>query len=105
MWQIKIHRLVLEADFKKITAFQQKLILKAIKKKLFFDPSAYGKPLSGDFSGLWRLRIEDFRVIYRIVKEQVLVLVIKVGIRKDSQVYEELFTRLRKLESLSSHNA
>ncbi len=97
MWQIKIHRLVLEKDFKKIPPAQQKLIIKTIKKKLTVDPQAYGKPLSGAFSGLWRLRIEDFRIIYRILKEQVVVLVIKIGIRRDFQVYEELFSRLKKL--------
>ncbi|MBL7130500.1 MAG: type II toxin-antitoxin system RelE/ParE family toxin [Candidatus Omnitrophica bacterium] len=99
MWQIKIHRLVLEEDFKKIPPSQQKLIIKRIKKKLTIDPQAYGKPLSGGFSGLWRLRIEDYRVIYRVLKEQVVVLVIKVGIRRDAQVYEELFSRLKKLAS------
>lgn len=98
MWQIKIHRLVLEEDLKRITAFQQKLILKNIKKKLSLDPQAYGKPLSGEFVGLWRLRIEDYRVIYRILKAQVVVLVIKIGIRRDLQVYEELFLRLKKLQ-------
>lgn len=97
MWQIKIHRLVLEEDFKKITAFKQKIILKAIKKKLSLNPQGYGKPLSGEFSGLWRLRIEDFRVIYRILKQEIVVLVIKVGIRKDFQVYDELFSRLKKI--------
>ncbi|MDP2940224.1 MAG: type II toxin-antitoxin system RelE/ParE family toxin [Candidatus Omnitrophota bacterium] len=97
MWQIKIHRLVLESDFKKLTTFQQKLILKAIKKKLSLDPEGYGKPLSGEYAGLWRLRVEDYRVIYRILKEQVVVLVIKIGIRRDSKVYEELFSRLKKL--------
>lgn len=98
MWQVKIHRLVLEEDFKKLAAFQQQTILKAIKKKLSLNPEAYGKALGGEFFGLWRLRVEDYRVIYRILKEEVVVLVIKIGIRRDSQVYEELFSRLKKLK-------
>ena len=97
MWQVKIHRLVWETDFKKLSLPQQKTILKVIAKKLVLDPHNYGQPLRGEFSGYWRLRVEDFRVIYRIINEQVLVLVVKIGIRKDDQVYQEFFSRLRKL--------
>jgi mRNA interferase RelE/StbE len=98
LWQIKIHRLVLEEDFKKIDSYHQSRLVKVIKKKLSVDPRAFGKPLSGAFSGYWRLAVEDYRVIYRIIKQEVLVLVIKVGIRRDAKVYEELFARLKKLE-------
>ena len=97
MWQIQIHHLVLEEDFKKFSPAQQNLILKTIQKKLTVNPEAYGKPLQKEFAGYWRLRIEDCRVIYRIVKDQVLILVVKVGIRKDDRVYKELFSRLKKI--------
>ena len=97
IWQIKIHPLVVHEDFKTIVSFQQKTILQAIQKKLSLDPHNYGKPLSGEFQGYWRLRVGDYRVVYRIIKEQIVVLVIKIGIRKDDQVYQELFSRLRKL--------
>lgn len=96
MWQVKIHHLVLKEDFKKLSPQQRQHILTVIRKKLSLAPEVYGKALSGDFAGYWRLRIEDFRVIYRIVKDKVQVLVIKVGIRRDAQVYETLFTRLKK---------
>lgn len=102
MCQVRIHRLVVEEDFKRLDASQQQLIFKAIKKKLTLDPEGYGKPLSGQASDFWRLRVEDCRVIYRIEKEQVLVLVIKVGIRRDAHVYEELYARIKKLEMKGS---
>ena len=98
IWRIKIHPLVLREDFKNIDPSQQRTILKAIQKKLSIDPQAYGQFLSGEFSGYWRLRVEDYRVIYRILKEKVVVLVVKVGIRKDDRIYQEFFVRLRKLE-------
>ncbi|MBL7130808.1 MAG: type II toxin-antitoxin system RelE/ParE family toxin [Candidatus Omnitrophica bacterium] len=96
MWQVKIHRLVLKEDFRKLSLKQRQHILAVIKKKLSLAPEVYGKPLSGEFSGYWRLRVEDFRVIYRIVKDKIQVLVIKVGIRRDAKVYETLFARLKK---------
>ena len=97
MWQVKIHRLVLEDDFKAISVSDQKTILQTIQKKLTVDPQHYGQPLRGEFMRYWRLRVEDYRVIYRIVKEQVVVFVIKVGIRRDDRVYRELGLRLKKL--------
>lgn len=96
MWQVKIHRLVLKEDFKKLSPEQRQHILAVIKRKLSLASEVYGKPLSGEFSGYRRLRVKDFRVIYRIIKQQIQVLVIKVGIRRDAAVYEALFARLKK---------
>lgn len=98
MWQIKIHKLVYEEDFKKIPGNDQKRIIDVIYKKLSLDPQAYGKPLSGGFAGYFRLRIEDYRAVYRIIRNEIVVLVIKVGIRKDDTVYRELFLRLKKIK-------
>lgn len=97
MWQISLHRLVLEEDFKSIDKHTRKIILKLVFKKLSQDPENYGSPLSGSFKGYWKLRAGDYRVIYRIVKEKILVLVIKVGIRRDEKVYKDLINRLNKL--------
>ena len=99
MWHVKIHRLVIAEDFKKIPSSDQKHILQVIHKKLSIDPHTYGKPLSAEFAGYFRLRIEDYRAVYRILKEEIVVLVIKVGIRRDDTVYRELFSRLKKLSS------
>ena len=98
MWQIKIHRLVYKEDFKKIPVNDQKRVIQVIHKKLSIDPETYGKPLSGEFAGYFRLRIEDYRAVYRIIKNEIVVLVIKVGIRKDDTVYRELFARLKKIK-------
>ncbi|MDP2653496.1 MAG: type II toxin-antitoxin system RelE/ParE family toxin [Candidatus Omnitrophota bacterium] len=97
MWQVRIHRLVLEQDFKTIPPVDQKTILATIHKKLTASPEEYGKPLTGEFRRYHRLRVGDYRVIYKIVKNEVLVFVIKVGIRRDDKVYQELFARLKKL--------
>ena len=97
MWNVVLHRLVLEEDFKKIEKPARKLILKAIYKKLSRDPENYGSPLLGNYKGYWKLRVADYRVVYKIVKGEVLVVVIKVGIRKDDKIYRELAHRLNKL--------
>ncbi|MBI2812800.1 MAG: type II toxin-antitoxin system RelE/ParE family toxin [Opitutae bacterium] len=50
------------------------------------DPRRYGRSLRGDLHGLWRYRVADYRVLAKIEKERLLVLVVRVGHRKD--VYE-----------------
>ena len=97
IWRVQLHRLVLAEDISVLTALEQAVILKAVNRKLSLDPEAYGKPLTGEFKGYWRLRVEDHRVVYRIIKDQVLVLVVKIGIRKDGEVYRTLAGRLKKL--------
>lgn len=94
MWSVLIHPLIFKEDFKKIDLSARQRIIKAIRKKLSIDPHAYGHPLSGELKGYWRLRVDDYRVIYSIIQEQVLVKVIKVGIRRDAEVYEEMIKRL-----------
>jgi mRNA interferase RelE/StbE len=97
LWKVKIHKLVLAEDFKSIDYAAQKIILKDIAKKLTVEPLNYGERLRGEFKGYWKLRVKDYRVVYRVKQDAVEVLVIKVGIRRDEKVYRELFHRIKKL--------
>ena len=47
------------------------------------DPRTIGKPLKGDLKGLWRYRVADYRLICSIRDQQLVVLVLKVGHRRD----------------------
>ncbi len=46
-------------------------------------PSDFGKPLSYDKYGLWRYRVGDSRVICQIKEQELLILVLRVGHRKN----------------------
>jgi len=50
------------------------------------DPRTFGKPLAGDLHGLWRYRVEDYRILARIEDHRLIVTVVTVGHRSD--VYE-----------------
>lgn len=97
IWKIKIHKLVLSEDFRSISHSAQKRILRDIHKKLTIAPFEYGKPLVGELKGYWRLRIGNYRTIYRIKKDIAEILVIKVGIRRDNEVYKKLIPRIKNL--------
>jgi mRNA interferase RelE/StbE len=47
------------------------------------DPRRVGKALKADLAGLWRYRVGDYRVLCQIKDNELLVLVIAVGHRKD----------------------
>lgn len=49
------------------------------------DPCPKGKALKGELGGLWRFRVEDWRVICDIQAENVLVLILRIGHR--SKIY------------------
>ena len=86
IWKIKFHPLVVKEDLKKIDPSWRKKIIKAIKKKLSLDPLGYGKPLKGVYKDYWKLRVGDYRVVYKVEKKEIVVYVIKV--------YKELFYRI-----------
>ncbi len=41
------------------------------------------KPLKGRYSGLYRLRVGNYRVVYRIEKDKLLILIVRVGHRRE----------------------
>ena len=55
-------------------------LLDKIKRGLASNPER-GTPLSGEFAGLFRYRIGEYRVIYAKISEGLLIL--RIGHRKD----------------------
>jgi mRNA interferase RelE/StbE len=50
------------------------------------DPRAFGKPLRGGMHGLWRYRVQDYRLICELLDGELVVILVKVGHR--SKVYD-----------------
>jgi mRNA interferase RelE/StbE len=50
--------------------------------RLRSEPTA-GGALKGEFSGLRRLRVGTYRVVYEVVAAELVILVVRVGHRKD----------------------
>jgi mRNA interferase RelE/StbE len=95
MYTVLIDELVFKEDFRKIDKADQQKIIKAIRKKLTRDPEGFGAPLRGGLKGLWKLRVGQYRVVYEIKKNEILVYVVKVGFRRDEEVYREVMKRYR----------
>jgi mRNA interferase RelE/StbE len=50
--------------------------------RLQTEPHA-GGVLKGEFAGLRRLRVGDFRIVYEVINDELVVLVIRVGHRRE----------------------
>ena len=50
---------------------------------LLKDNPAAGGVLKGEFSGLRRIRIGNYRVVYEVQDQELVVLVIRIGHRRD----------------------
>jgi len=66
------------------------VIIKKAIESLSSNPYK-GKPLSYELAGLRSLRTTDYRIIYRIKEERLIIIVISVGYRK------EIYKRLKEL--------
>jgi addiction module RelE/StbE family toxin len=78
---------VLEEDIPALPKSAKALIRKAIEERLTTDPIHYGKPLRYSYKGHRRLRVSDYRVIYRVDMEARAVFIVAIGHRKD--IYDE----------------
>jgi len=66
---------------KRIAADDRRRIVEAIDR-LARQPFA-GTVLKGEYTGLRRLRVGRYRVVYEVLERQLVVLVVRVGHRRD----------------------
>ena len=67
--------------------------IKQALRSLSADPFA-GTPLIGELSGLWRIKVRRFRIIYELDRKARVIRVFAIGHRRE--VYEEVAGRLRQ---------
>lgn len=83
-WTIKLSEVAIK-QLSKIDKTASKRIIKYLRERLENqkDPSIFGKPLLNDKMGLWRYRIDNYRIICDINKKELIILVLRIGHRKD----------------------
>lgn len=91
MYEMRYDKRVAQ-DLSRIDDSVKKKIRKAIEQKLTSQPEIFGKPLRQSLAGFRVLRVGDYRVVFVIKDNAVLVLLI--GSRQ--YVYKEAQRDLRK---------
>ena len=74
-----------DESFKKLDRQSQKLIKNWIEGNLMDcpDPRFSGKPLTGNFKGVWRYRIGSYRLLTKIDDDKLIIFAIDVGHRRN----------------------
>jgi mRNA interferase RelE/StbE len=68
---------VLEEDLPRIPRNLRGRIFRAIEARLMTEPARYGERLRRSLSGLWKIRVGDYRVCYEIAAQAVTVWAIR----------------------------
>jgi len=87
---VKYYPDVLSEDIPAISPGMRALIRKAIETRLMYAPQDYGEPLRKTLKGYWKLRVGDYRIVFKIREN--IVQIIGIGHRKD--IYERMFSRI-----------
>lgn len=86
---LRYHPSVREEDLPLIDTHAKARIRKAIEERLHTAPHEYGLPLRKTLKGYWKLRVGDYRVVFKIVGNEVLIF----GIRHRKDVYQSIGAR------------
>lgn len=89
-YKIYYHPEILKSDLPKIPKNIKEIIRKAIEERLLLEPLVIGHPLRHSLKGHRKLRVGDYRVIYRVQEDGIIIL--KIGHRKE--IYGKVFPRL-----------
>lgn len=72
-------------NLRKLDIYTRQLIISWIEKNLVDceNPRAHGKGLVENKSGQWRYRVGDYRLICEIKDEEIIILVLEIGHRRE----------------------
>lgn len=76
-YQIIYQDHVIKSHIPALSTKVKSLIKKAIEERLMVDPITFGKPLRYSLKGHRRLRVSNYRVVYRIENKSVIIIAIK----------------------------
>jgi len=89
-YKLKYHQDVKKSDLPKIDAKNKNMIKKAIEERLATRPETYGKPLQRTFKGYWKLRVGDYRVVFKASNDSIFIF----GIIYRKEVYRLIKKRI-----------
>jgi len=89
-YTLRYHPRVAEDDLPEIPTNLRQRLARSIERRLTTAPEHYGGPLKGSLKGYWKLRVGDYRVVFKITASEVWILTIL----HRKAVYEEALARV-----------
>lgn len=84
MFEIVYHPKVLHQDIVRLDKRELGRVRDVMETKLGTRPGLYGMRLRGELEEYWKIRVGDFRIVYKLEKQNIFVL----AIRNRKEVYE-----------------
>jgi len=88
-YRLSYHADVKKTDLSKIDNKNRAMIKRAIEERLAIQPEKYGSPLRRTLKGYWKLRVGDYRVVFKISGYDIFIL----GIMNRKIVYSQINQR------------
>ena len=82
-FSVVYHHEVKRRNLPKLSTDTRKRIRKAIENRLLIAPHEYGEPLRKNLKGYWKLRVGDYRIVFKVISDEILIL----GICHRKEVY------------------
>lgn len=89
-YHLAYHPEVRTKDVPTINQNLRERISRAIETRLTTEPQRYGEPLRRTLKGYWKLRVGDYRVVFKIINDEVWI----YGIIHRREVYDKIIRRL-----------
>ena len=89
-YTLRYHPRVADHDLVKIPTETRRRIARLIEARLATSPERFGMPLRGSLGGYWKLRVGDYRVVYKIGEDEVWIL----AVMHPKDVYDRASRRL-----------
>jgi mRNA interferase RelE/StbE len=70
---VKYHPAVKSEDLPRLSSDIKSRIRKAIEQKITTAPHEYGFPLRKTLKGYWKLRVGDYRVVFKVAGDMVTI--------------------------------
>jgi len=91
VYNLIYHADVTKVDLPKIDEKNKSMVKRAIEDRLATKPEIYGRPLQRTLKGYWKLRVGDYRVVFKISQDDILIL----GIIHRKSIYKDVGKRMK----------
>ena len=89
-YHLVYHTDVEKVDLPRIDVKNKSMIKRAIEERLTTKPEVYGKPLQRTLKGYWKLRVGDYRVVFKVSSDSIFIF----GIIHRKEVYRLIKKRI-----------
>ncbi len=90
-YHLVYHADVEKVDLPRIDEKNKSMIKRAIEERLTTQPDVYGKPLQRTLKGYWKLRVGEYRVVFKLRGNELRIL----GIIYRKKVYRNIGKRMK----------